>query len=73
MVDILGYVVHQRVVLNLKSGTAVCGVVTEQKRKFCVVRDAEVIDLGARTPTRADGRLVVGRSEIDYIQLPEER
>ncbi|MGC5249504.1 hypothetical protein ACPXB3_21570 [Gordonia sp. DT219] len=71
--DILGYVVHQRVVLNLKSGTAICGVVTEQKRKFCVVRDAEVIDPGARTPTRADGEVIVGRHEIDYIQIPEGR
>lgn len=71
--DILGFVVQRRVVVNLKSGTAICGVVTEQKRKFCVVRDAEVIEPGVRTPTRADGAIVIGRNEIDYIQLLEGR
>ncbi|UXE04978.1 RNA binding protein [Gordonia phage Lton] len=71
--DILGYVVQQRVVINLKSGTAVIGVVTEKKRTFCVVRDAAVVAPGAPGPTPADGEIVVDRGEIDYIQIAERR
>ncbi|EAS0269371.1 hypothetical protein E7939_22010 [Salmonella enterica] len=70
--DILGYVVHQRVVINLKSGTAVIGVVTARKRTFCVVRDAQVVEPGSN-PVRADGEVLVDRAEIDYIQIPERR
>lgn len=71
--DSLGYAVHQRVVINLKSGTAVMGVMVAKKRTFCVIKDAEVIDPGARTPSRADGEIVVEKSEIDYIQIAERR
>lgn len=71
--DILGYIVAQRVVINLKSGTAISGLVVEKKRTFCVVRDADVIDAGARTPTHADGELVVDKAEIDYVQIAERR
>ncbi|UYL87765.1 RNA binding protein [Gordonia phage OneDirection] len=70
--DILGYVVQQRVVINLKSGTAVMGVVTAKKRTFCVVRDAEVVEPGSH-PVRADGEVLIERADIDYIQLPERR
>lgn len=70
--NILGHVVHQRVVINLKSGTAVAGVVTTSKRSFCVVRDATVIERGMQ-PAVADGEVVVERDHIDYIQIPERR
>ncbi|QGJ87557.1 Ro-like RNA binding protein [Gordonia phage Faith5x5] len=71
--DILGYVVQQRVVINLKSGTAVIGVVTAKKRTFCVVRDAAIVSVGAPSPVPADGEIVVDRNEIDYIQIAERR
>lgn len=71
--DILGYVVHQRVVINLKSGTAVIGVVTSKKRTFCVVRDAAVVSPGSSSPVPADGEIVIDRNEIDYIQIAERR
>lgn len=70
--DILGYAVHQRVVINLKSGTAVAGVVVAKKRSFCILRDAEVVEPGGH-PVRADGEILVDRCEIDYIQIPERR
>lgn len=67
------YVAHQKVVINLKSGTAIAGVVTSKQRMYCVVKDAEVIEPGAPAPMRADGEIVVHRTDIDYIQLPEGR
>ncbi|QHB37233.1 RNA binding protein [Gordonia phage Gudmit] len=70
--DILGYAVHQRVVINLKSGTTVIGVVTAKKRTFCIVRDAEIVEPGSH-PVPADGEVLVEKAHIDYIQIPERR
>ena len=68
--NILGHVVRRRVVITLKSGTTVMGVVTVSKRSFCMVRDASVIERGGQ-PVRADGEVLLEREHIDYIQIPE--
>lgn len=66
----LGYVVHQRVVVNLKSGTAIRGVVVDRKRSFAVIKDAEVMEPGVQ-PVRADGEILVDKAEIDYVQIAD--
>lgn len=67
--NILGHVVRRRVVITLKSGTSVMGVVTSAKRSFCLVRDASVMERGGQ-PMPADGEVLVEREHIDYIQIP---
>ncbi|WP_054812096.1 hypothetical protein [Nocardia arizonensis] len=60
------YVVHRRVVVNLRSGTAVAGVITETRGPLLIVRDATVHDGDQAAP--ADGEIVIDRAAIDYIQ-----
>ncbi|QXO13100.1 RNA binding protein [Gordonia phage Hibiscus] len=65
-------VVHRRVVLNLKSGRAVAGYVTDRKGKAWVVRDAQVAEPGV-DPVAVDGAVVVHRDDVDFVQVPDER
>lgn len=63
-------VVHRRVVLNLKSGHAVAGYVTERKGDLFVVRDAQLAEPGS-DPVAVDGELVVDKHEILFVQAVE--
>lgn len=63
-------VVHQRVVVNLKSGTAIEGVVTERTGPLLVIRQATVHD--GRHSAPADGQIVVELGEVDFVQAREE-
>ncbi|BAD54882.1 hypothetical protein [Nocardia farcinica] len=61
------YVAHRRVVVNLRTGTAVEGVITRTRGRILVVRDATVhSDGGSASP--ADGEIVLDRGNVDYIQ-----
>lgn len=60
------YVMHRRVVVNLRSGTAVAGVVVETRGPLLIVRDATVHDGDRSAP--ADGEVVIDRGNVDYIQ-----
>lgn len=60
------YVVHRRVVVNLRTGTAVSGVVTGIRGPLLLVRDATVHDGDQAAP--ADGVIVVDRANVDYVQ-----
>lgn len=65
-----GYVAHRRVVVNLKTGTAISGVITKSpgwwRGPFYVLRDATVHESDQAVP--ADGEVLVDKSNIDYIQ-----
>lgn len=63
------YVVHRRAVVNLRTGTAIQGVIVRARAGLYVVRDATVHAEGAE-PARADGELIVDRANVDYIQAP---
>ncbi|WP_218717089.1 hypothetical protein [Nocardia sp. MH4] len=60
------YIAHRRVVVNLRTGTAVSGVVTEIRGPLLIVRDATVHDGDQAAP--ADGEIVIDRANVDYIQ-----
>jgi hypothetical protein len=60
------YVVRRRVVVNLRTGTAVSGVVTEVRGPLLIVRDATVHDGDQAAP--ADGEIVIDRANVDYVQ-----
>ena len=63
-------VVLRRVVVNLKSGTAITGVVTTETAERLILKSAAVIEPGASAPTPADGEILVDRDHVDYIQAP---
>ncbi|WP_433660785.1 hypothetical protein ACQPW1_00400 [Nocardia sp. CA-128927] len=60
------YVAHRRVVVNLLSGTAISGVITQTRGPLYVIRDATVHDGDQAAP--ADGELIVDKANVDYIQ-----
>ncbi|MET9286493.1 hypothetical protein [Nocardia beijingensis] len=60
------YVVHRRVVVNLRTGTAVSGVVVGTRGPLLIVRDATVHDGDQSAP--ADGEIVIDRANVDYVQ-----
>lgn len=60
------YIVHRRVVVNLRTGTAVSGVVTSVRGPLLIVRDATVHDGEQAAP--ADGEIVIDRANVDYVQ-----
>lgn len=60
-------VVHNRAVINLKSGRAIAGVVTGMDGPLLTVKDAMIHEPDA-TSARADGSIVVHREDIDFIQ-----
>lgn len=60
------YIVHRRVVVNLRTGTAVSGLVTDIRGPLLIVRDATVHDGDQAAP--ADGEIVIDRASVDYVQ-----
>ncbi|WP_280335471.1 hypothetical protein [Nocardia wallacei] len=61
-----GYVAHRRVVVNLHSGVALAGVITRWRGPFYVLRDVTVHENDGTA--RADGEVVVEKTNVDYIQ-----
>lgn len=60
-------VVHRRVVVNLKSGRGIEGVVVGMDGPLIVVKDATVMEPNAPSG-RVDGEVVVHREDVDFIQ-----
>lgn len=60
-------VVRRRVLVNLKSGTAISGVVTKSTGVELIIRDGVLHQRdGVQSP--ADGELIVERADVDFIQ-----
>lgn len=62
--------VRRRVVVNLKAGGAIRGILWSQRGGLLELRHAEVLDEGARA-TPAAGSVIVERSNVDFVQVPE--
>lgn len=62
---------RQRVLIVLKSGTTVRGVLWEASRDFLEVRDAAIHARDGSSPGKADGAVVVERRDVDFYQFPE--
>ena len=60
------YIVRRRVVVNLRTGTGVSGVITDVRGPLLIVRDATVHDGDQAAP--ADGEVVIDRANVDYVQ-----
>lgn len=61
-----GYIAHRRVVVNLRTGSAISGVITKWRGPFYVLRDATVHEGEQVAP--ADGEILVEKKNVDYIQ-----
>lgn len=62
------YVVRRRVIVNLKTGNAIAGVIVRQAGELLVLKDAELHEPGSSGPVPIDGEAVVSIANVDFIQ-----
>lgn len=62
------YVVHRRVMVNLKSGNAIAGVIVRQSGPLLVLKDAQLHEPGATGQVPIDGEAIVAIADVDFIQ-----
>lgn len=60
--------VRSRVVVNLRSGSAIEGVLYRADTKLLEIKNPTVHEPGAE-PAPADGSMVIERSNVDYVQI----
>ncbi|CAM3039099.1 hypothetical protein [Skermania piniformis] len=60
---------RRRVVVNLRSGNAVGGVITSSVGRYYTVSDAQIHELGQPAPVPADGAIVIAKDHVDYVQV----
>jgi hypothetical protein len=60
------FVVHRRVIVNLRSGSAVSGVLVAQRGGLLFLRNATLHEQGQQVPV--DGEAVLERGQVDWIQ-----
>lgn len=61
-------VLRRRVLVNLKSGNAIGGVLWTRSRRYLVLKGAELLESG-RAPVAVDGEVLVERSNVDFVQV----
>lgn len=64
--------VLHRVVVNLRSGTAITGVLIRQRGPLLVIADAQVHAVGEE-PVHVDGEVIVERAHVDFVQALADR
>lgn len=60
--------VHDRALVNLKSGNAVEGLVVRTGPGYLILVDARVYEEGTPSSVKLDGEAVVYREHVDFIQ-----
>jgi hypothetical protein len=63
------YPVLRRVIVNLKSGTAIRAVVWGRRGQWLILREALLRERGQTAPVPLDGEVAVVVADIDYIQV----
>lgn len=58
----------RRVVVNLRSGQAIDGLLTKQEGSLLFISEARLLE-GSDQPTPIDGQAVIERQTIDFIQM----
>jgi small nuclear ribonucleoprotein (snRNP)-like protein len=62
--------IGRRVVVNLRTGTALTGVLWRVHRGGLLsLRDAVLHDQGAPSPVRVDGEAIIELDHVDYCQV----
>jgi hypothetical protein len=62
---------RRRVIVNLKTEKAFRGVITRKAGALVELADVELLEAG-KPPVRLDGRVVLERSSIDFVQVTGE-
>lgn len=62
------FLVHRRVMVNLKTGNAVTGVIVERRPAHLVLRDAELHERATSSSVPMDGCVIIDRVNVDFIQ-----
>lgn len=68
MFDFRRTMIRRRVVVALKSGRSVDGVLWAQRGPLLVLKNARVYDEND-VPVPADGEIVIERSAVDFVQV----
>ncbi|MDI3330139.1 MAG: hypothetical protein QJR09_05300 [Micrococcus sp.] len=63
------HVVFRRVIVNLKSGRGVDGVLVRRSGPLLFLKNALLLEEG-RDPVPLDGETVIERSEVEFLQAP---
>lgn len=58
----------RRVIVNLKSGSAIEGALFDERGPLLVLKNALLHERGASGPTPMDGDVIVERQHIDFVQ-----
>jgi hypothetical protein len=58
----------RRVVVNVKSGTALRGLLWERRGGYLVLREAELL-VPRQAPTSMDGEVAIPAEAVDFIQV----
>lgn len=67
---LLRQVRRDTVVVNMKSGTAFRGVLYQTDRHNLELRNAVVHRPGDDSPTEADGKILLPRHDVEFLQCP---
>lgn len=59
--------VHRRVMVNLTTGSAIEGVLWDERGPLIVLRDARLFEEGGSSPL--DGEVIVERDRIAFVQV----
>lgn len=62
---------HRRVLVVLKSGETVAGVLLKRRRDLLVIGGATVTEAAGMKPVPADGSLFIDRANVRWVQTPE--
>jgi hypothetical protein len=60
--------VRRQVLVQLRSGRAVTGVLWQRRGRSVVLKSAQVLEPGSE-PTVMDGDVVVDRDQVEYVQV----
>lgn len=60
-------VVSRRVMVNLTTGSAIQGILWDEKGPLIVLRDAQLHNEGGHAPL--DGEVIIERDRIEFVQV----
>lgn len=61
-------VVRRKVLVALRTGQAVTGLLWTRRNRFLVLKDAQLLEPGVE-PTRMDGDVIIEREQVLYTQV----
>ena len=59
--------VRRRVLVNLRSGSAVTGLLWSRRGRVLVLKSAELLEQGS-APVVMDGDVILDRDQVEYVQ-----